>query len=60
MTHIQLLAQLDDLGVRLQVKDNNLKISAPKGSLAPNLVNELKDKKDEGGFNYETTYPFTR
>jgi hypothetical protein len=47
MTLIQLLAKLKDLGIRLQVKEDNLKINAPKGALTPALVNELKDKKED-------------
>jgi tyrocidine synthetase-3 len=47
MSISRLFSRLDESGIRLQLQDNQLKIHAPKGKLTPELVNELRDRKDE-------------
>jgi hypothetical protein len=47
MTILSLLATLKEKDVRLELLDNNLKIDAPRGALTPELINRLKEKKQE-------------
>lgn len=47
MSITRLLANLKKLGVGIRLKDDQLKIHAPKGKLTTDLLNELKEKKEE-------------
>ena len=42
-----LLSRLQALKIRLKVEDVELKIIAPKGTLTPELVNDIKTRKEE-------------
>jgi len=49
MNALSLLAKLKQLDIRVEVVEERLKIDAPKGTLTPDLVAELKEKKEEWG-----------
>ena len=44
---ISLLAKLKEEGIGIRVVNGQLKVNAAKGTLNPQLINQLKDKKDE-------------
>jgi hypothetical protein len=41
------LSELEALGINIELVDENLKIKAPEGVLKPDLISELKSKKEE-------------
>ena len=43
----ELLKKLKRLDIQLSVKDNNLDIQAPKGTITPNILGEIKEYKSE-------------
>ncbi|MGD2084987.1 MAG: amino acid adenylation domain-containing protein [Candidatus Aminicenantes bacterium] len=43
----ELFSRLNRQGIRLELKENNLEIKAPKGKLTPALVKQLREKKQE-------------
>ncbi|MCX6581054.1 MAG: amino acid adenylation domain-containing protein [Candidatus Aminicenantes bacterium] len=47
MTIIEFIAGLKKLQINIQLADGQLKINAPKGTLTPVLLNELKERKEE-------------
>ncbi|UCH93464.1 MAG: amino acid adenylation domain-containing protein [Candidatus Aminicenantes bacterium] len=47
MSILRLFARLETLGINLKLVDGQLKINAPRGTLTPVLIDELKDKKAE-------------
>ena len=44
---LPLLSRLKQLDITLELVEDNLKIHAPEGKLAPALISEIKDKKKE-------------
>ena len=47
MSMLTLLAKLKNSAINIKLEDNHLKINAPKGKLTPDLVDELKEHKEE-------------
>jgi amino acid adenylation domain-containing protein len=47
MTILRFLARLKELGVIIELVDGQLDIDAPAGTLTPELVSQLKEKKEE-------------
>jgi len=45
MSILPLFARLETLGIKLELVEGRLKINAPKGTLTPGLIDEIKDKK---------------
>ena len=45
MTSVELLLELKRLNIKLELEGENLRISAPKGSLTENLKHQLKQNK---------------
>ncbi|MGH2666782.1 amino acid adenylation domain-containing protein [Flavobacterium sp.] len=67
---MEIINKLESLGIILSVKDGKLDISAPKGSLTPDLIEEIKANKEDlirmfSAFSYipktteEEHYPLT-
>jgi len=42
---LELIKKLNELGVQLTAKDNDLKIKAPKGVLTSELISQIKEEK---------------
>ena len=47
MNTLEFLSRLRELGVKLSVEDQKLRLNAPQGVLTPSLKTELKDRKTE-------------
>lgn len=47
MSVLPLLARLKESGIKVRLEDGELKITASKGKLTPDLINRLKEKKEE-------------
>ena len=47
MSVYHLFSRLEKLDISLQLVEDKLKIDAPKGQLTPDLLEELKEKKEE-------------
>ncbi|MBB4808303.1 amino acid adenylation domain-containing protein [Chryseobacterium defluvii] len=43
----QLLEKLNELSIKLSLKGDNLDIQAPKGTVTPNILEEIKNHKEE-------------
>lgn len=44
---LDFIRELSDRHIRIEVQDGNLRVSAPKGAITPNLRNELVIRKEE-------------